>query len=143
MIQIFSANAKEISIIAHLECELYPQPWSQKDFEEILEQEAFWFWVAKKEQEIVGYLVCQVVENEAELHNIAVSKKYQRQGIGKILLQKLVGDLKQKNVSETFLMVRASNIPAQKLYESFGFNKIGLRPNYYRDPAEEAWIYRC
>lgn len=143
MIKIFPASKKDVSAVASLEQELYPQPWSQKDFEEILAQEAFWFWVAKKENAIVGYLVCQVVEEkEAELHNIAVAREYQRQGIGKTLLQKLIGDLKQKNVSEIFLMVRASNLPAQKLYESFGFKKISVRQRYYHNPEEEAWIYR-
>lgn len=142
MITIISAAKKDIPVVARLERELYPQPWSEKDFEEILAQEPFWFWVAKKENEIVGYLVCQVVGEEAELHNIAVAKAHQRQGIGKQLLQKLIGDLKQKNISEIYLMVRASNLPAQKLYASLGFEKVGMRPNYYNDPKEEAWIYR-
>lgn len=142
MIKIFPAIKKDIPIVAQLERELYPQPWSQKDFGEILAQEAFWFWVAKKENAIVGYLVCQVVGSEAEIHNIAVAKTDQREGIGKTLLQKLIGDLKEKNVSEIFLMVRVSNLPAQKLYESFGFKKISVRQRYYHNPEEEAWIYR-
>ena len=31
----------------------------------------------------------------------------------------------------TFLEVRASNHTASRLYERFGFNEIGRRPNYY------------
>lgn len=132
----------DIPIIAWLEKQLYPEPWSRKSFEELLGQEAFWFWVAKKESEISGYLVCQVVEKEAELHNIAVAKEHQRRGIGKLLFEKLIAALREKGVRELFLMVRASNIPAQKLYEHVGFKKTGRRSNYYHDPVEEAWIYQ-
>ena len=142
MIQFSPAKHKDLPAVAALEQELYPQPWSEKDFEELLEQEAFWFWVAKQEEEIVGYLVCQVVANEAELHNIAVAKKIQRQGVGKFLLQKLIEALKQKEVQEIYLMVRASNVSARKLYEQFGFKKVGVRKNYYHSPNEEALIYR-
>ena len=51
-------------------------------------------------------------------------------------------EFKQKEVQEIYLMVRASNAPAQKLYEKFGFEKIGVRKNYYYSPDEEALIYR-
>lgn len=142
MPQILPATIKDIPIVAAIENQLFPQPWTQKSFEEILDQEAFWFWVAKKGQEIVGYLVCQVVEKEAELHNIAVANLYQRHGIAKLFLKELKRKLVERGVVELFLMVRASNITAQKLYTRFGFQKTGRRPHYYNDPKEEGWIYQ-
>jgi len=39
------------------------------------------------------------------------------------------------------LEVRKSNIPAQKLYEKFGFKKCGLRKNYYEN-KEDAILYQ-
>jgi len=41
-----------------------------------------------------------------------------------------------------FLEVRASNLAARKLYERVGFIEAGSRPRYYRDPAEDAVVYR-
>lgn len=142
MIVIVPTQAEDITTVAALERELFPQPWSQKSFEEISAQEAFWFWVAKKDEKVVGYLVCQVVEKEAELHNIAVSRKYQKQGIARLLLSELKKQLISKGVTELFLMVRASNLAAQRLYTHFGFQKNGRRPHYYNDPKEDGWIYQ-
>ncbi len=139
--RIVPIKAREISIIVRLEKQLYTQPWSQKDFEDLLNQEAFWFWVAKEGEEIVGYLVCQVVGEEAELHNIAVAKNYQRQGIAKRLIQKLLDELQRKKVSELYLMVRVSNRPAKKLYEHFGLKQTGIRKNYYHSPEEDASVF--
>lgn len=142
MTRIIPAQVSDLPVIAKLENQLFPQPWSQKSFEEILAQEAFWFWVVKKGKEVVGYLVCQVVEKEAELHNIAVAKPYQRQGIAKLLLSELKKQLISKGVTELFLMVRASNIAAQRLYEHVGFKKTSVRRNYYQPQKEDAWVYQ-
>lgn len=142
MIIIEPAHLGHLPTIAHLEKQLYLEPWSQKSFEELLGEEAFWFWVAKESEEIVGYLVCQVVGSEAELHNIAVAREYQRRGIGKRLLIKLVEALRQKKVTELYLMVRASNNLAKNLYERFGFEKMGVRKKYYHSPDEDALVYR-
>lgn len=142
MMKIASASPEDIPIVAELEKQLYPQPWSQKDFETLLGDEAFWFWVARKDEEIVGYLVCQVVQSEAELHNIAVAKNFQRQKVGTFLFQKLTDELKRKGIHEIYLMVRGSNLAAQKLYAKFRFKKIGIRPQYYNHPKEDAFVFR-
>ncbi|MNE24719.1 ribosomal-protein-alanine N-acetyltransferase [compost metagenome] len=51
----------------------------------------------------------------------------------------------QLNARECFLEVRASNQPAYRLYERFGFNEIGRRRDYY--PAvggrEDALVMAC
>ena len=39
------------------------------------------------------------------------------------------------------LEVRAGNLPAQKLYEKCGFRQVGMRPDYYTRPTENALIY--
>ena len=38
------------------------------------------------------------------------------------------------------LEVRVSNIPAIKLYESYGFRSVGTRKRYYTDTGEDALI---
>ncbi|MFR6377514.1 MAG: hypothetical protein ACLUN5_14145 [Oscillospiraceae bacterium] len=40
------------------------------------------------------------------------------------------------------LEVRDSNAPAIALYDSLGFEQIGLRKNYYQHPKEDARILR-
>lgn len=74
--------------------------------------------------------------------NVAVHPDYRRQGIARLLVTELVAALAKKGVSSLALEVRASNAPAISLYEQLGFIQVGRRPNYYRNPKEDAYILR-
>ncbi len=80
---------------------------------------------------IVAFAICQFVLDEATLFNIAVDPAYQGKGYGKQLLQALIAQLQQKQITTLWLEVRASNTTAQKLYSSLGFNEVTVRKNYY------------
>lgn len=83
------------------------------------------------ESRIVAFAICQFVLDEATLFNIAVDPAYQGKGYGKQLLQALIAQLQQKQITTLWLEVRASNTTAQKLYYSLGFNEVTVRKNYY------------
>ena len=83
------------------------------------------------ENRIVAFAICQFVLDEATLFNIAVDPAYQGKGYSKQLLQALIAQLQQKQISTLWLEVRASNSTAQKLYSSLGFNEVTVRKNYY------------
>ncbi|AIK90141.1 ribosomal protein S18-alanine N-acetyltransferase [Glaesserella parasuis] len=83
------------------------------------------------ENRIVAFAICQFVLDEVTLFNIAVDPAYQGKGYGKQLLQALIAQLQQKQITTLWLEVRASNTTAQKLYYSLGFNEVAVRKNYY------------
>lgn len=83
------------------------------------------------ENRIVAFAICQFMLDEATLFNIAVDPAYQGKGYGKQLLQALIAQLQQKQITTLWLEVRASNTTAQKLYYSLGFNEVTVRKNYY------------
>ncbi|MDP0071552.1 ribosomal protein S18-alanine N-acetyltransferase [Glaesserella parasuis] len=83
------------------------------------------------ENRIVAFAICQFVLDEATLFNITVDPAYQGKGFGKQLLQALIAQLQQKQITTLWLEVRASNTTAQKLYFSLGFNEVAVRKNYY------------
>jgi ribosomal-protein-alanine N-acetyltransferase len=47
-------------------------------------------------------------------------------------------EFQSREVSRVFLEVRESNQAGIAFYAKHGFSKTGLRPAYYRDPAEAA-----
>lgn len=71
--------------------------------------------------------------DDIHITNIVVKKTSRKKGIGSLLLKKLIElSLLEKPLSIT-LEVNANNIPAIKLYEKYGFKKVGLRRKYYKN----------
>ena len=74
--------------------------------------------------------------------NLAVVPELRRRGTAQALLQALQERLAARGIGSLTLEVRASNLPAQRLYTAAGFACIGRRPNYYLAPREDALILR-
>ena len=87
---------------------------------------------------VVGFAGIWILADEAHITNIAVRNLYQRQGIGELLLIATIDLSAELKASLLTLEVRASNLPAQKLYEKYGFVQVGLRRGYYTDNREDA-----
>ncbi len=98
--------------------------------------------VAGGSENVQGFTVASLLPPQAELELIAVSAGSQRQGVGRMLFDRLVHDFHGIGVLEVVLEVRSSNHTALGFYRSAGFGQIGLRPAYYTDPIEDAVLMR-
>jgi ribosomal-protein-alanine N-acetyltransferase len=98
--------------------------------------------VAEVDGEVLGFAVASVVQPQAEVESIAVAADAQGQGIGSALLTALVDAIRLASapelIPELMLEVRASNLPAIRLYTRAGFCEAGRRRGYYAHPAEDA-----
>jgi len=95
-----------------------------------------------EDSEIVGFLVASRPSDDCELENIVVDEGHKNRGIGTALLRRLLSEAEAAGASSVILEVRESNAPARRLYESVGFRPEGRRKGYYREPAEDAILYR-
>ena len=77
---------------------------------------------------------------EGELTNVAVLPGWRGLGISRRLLERLFEE-SEDEIGDYTLEVRAGNLPAIRLYESFGFTAEGRRPGFYDRPREDALIY--
>jgi len=91
-------------------------------------------------QYIYGFAGFWVMADEAHITNIAVREQHRRQGLGELLLLSIFELAGKLDAGLLTLEVRASNIPAQKLYLKYGFSEVGLRKGYYTDDKEDALI---
>lgn len=89
---------------------------------------------------VVGFAIASAVGGQAEIESIGVAPSLQRRGIGRALLDALIGELAQGGVSEVWLEVRESNGGAAGLYGSAGFVQSGRRRGYYHLPEEDALL---
>jgi [ribosomal protein S18]-alanine N-acetyltransferase len=98
--------------------------------------------VLEKGTRLEGFLVARVLGREWEVENIVVSSQSQRQGLGARLLDALLRYAHSQDAESITLEVRESNLAAKALYQKCGFSEIGRRRRYYREPEEDALIYR-
>ena len=135
-------RSEDISQLAELEKICFHDPWSVSAFSYELNNPLSLWLVAADGDVVAGYVGSQTVMGESDMMNIAVSPNYRRQGLAQQLIIKLVEMLCQRQSHSLTLEVRKSNLPAISLYKKLDFMQIGCRPNYYRNPKEDAFIMR-
>ncbi|EFN2002014.1 TPA: ribosomal protein S18-alanine N-acetyltransferase [Escherichia coli] len=138
---ISSLETTDLPAAYHIEQRANAFPWSEKTFASN-QGERYLNFQLTQNGKMAAFAITQVVLDEATLFNIAVDPDYQRQGLGRVLLEHLIDELEKRGVATLWLEVRASNAAAIALYESLGFNEATIRRNYYptTDGREDAII---
>jgi ribosomal-protein-alanine N-acetyltransferase len=90
--------------------------------------------------ELAGFIVARVIAGELHVNNVAVRPEFQRLHLGLELLERTIVQAKQRGATVAHLEVRASNEAAQGLYRRCGFQAVGRRKRYYRNPTEDALL---
>lgn len=89
---------------------------------------------------IAGYVSVWYQGDEAHIVEIAVRHTLRGHGIGELLL---IGSLRAARARGSRVMTleaRVSNFIAQRLYEKYNFQSVGIRKGYYSDNREDAVI---
>jgi ribosomal-protein-alanine N-acetyltransferase len=132
----------DLAGVAAIESESF-SPWSEVLLAQELEvRESIQLVAESSVSQIVGWCACRIIWPEAELLKIAVKKENRERGVGRFLLECLLGELQKRNVTSLFLEVRSNNSTAFNFYERHGFFCVGSRPGYYVDPPDSAMILR-
>jgi [ribosomal protein S18]-alanine N-acetyltransferase len=116
--------------------------WSTEDYQsEIVNLQAV-FLVAEIENKIVGFILARLIETlkVSEIVNFAVVEKYQKQGIGNLLLTVLSEILTTSNYKKIELEVREQNLKAINFYLKNNFIKDGIRKSFYQNPIDNALL---
>jgi ribosomal-protein-alanine N-acetyltransferase len=81
-----------------------------------------------------------LLADEAHIVTIAVRESHRRHGIAELLLIRAIELAQAKGQQLVTLECRVSNAAALALYNKYGFEKVGLRPRYYSDNHEDAYV---
>lgn len=90
--------------------------------------------------EIVGYAGLAAAGGQADVQTIGVRADHRKNGIGAALLTELLDEAVRRGSEAVFLEVRADNDAAHRLYERFGFARVGLRKRYYQPSNVDAIV---
>jgi len=94
----------------------------------------------ERSQLIVGFVGVWLMVNEAHIVTLAVRESHRGRGIGELLLIAAIELAQEHREPVISLECRVSNRVALTLYEKYGFKQVGLRPRYYSDNQEDAYL---
>ncbi len=141
-VRIVPMTADHLDDIARLEQICFSRPWSRRMLAEELENQCAAFLVALEPgtDKVIGYAGLLVMADEGYITNVAVFPEYRRRGVAEQIIQVFCDFAQGNHLAFLTLEVRPSNAPAISLYNSFGFEEVGRRKNYYDLPREDALI---
>ncbi|MDP1722008.1 MAG: GNAT family N-acetyltransferase [Candidatus Gottesmanbacteria bacterium] len=79
------------------------------------------FFIARYDKKPVGMCLTRVFEGWAYLESLFVIKDYRGQGIGTMLVNKMVGPLKKRKIRNLSIQPEVENNKALSLYKKLGF----------------------
>ena len=140
-VEISTMNISDLDLIKDILLSDFDDFWNYNTFKNELLNPNSKYIVARKDNTIVGFAGIWKSVDDVHITNIVTAKNVRRQNIGSILLSNLINLAQnEKNITSITLEVNSNNIPAQKLYEKFGFEVVGLRKKYYNN-TDDAIIY--
>ncbi|HTF99286.1 MAG TPA: ribosomal protein S18-alanine N-acetyltransferase [Nitrospirota bacterium] len=143
-IKIEAMKKEDIDQVLVIEHSSFSMPWSKNLFlSEFRSPGVSTLLVALGDapvRTVSAFIIYWIVADEMHILNLAVDPEQRRQGIAKTLVLSALRRAFEKGAKRAFLEVRASNIPAYKLYLGLGFSGTSVRREYYDMPVEDAIV---
>lgn len=154
-ISIKTVGPFDLGRLARLHHSCFDDPWSRSDLAHLLALPGGFGTLARLFEgnlsgldgmRGVGFALCRVIRDEGELLSIGVGPSYRGRSIGAVLLRDSMERSQRMGAEAMFLEVATDNVPAQHLYQAFGFVEVGKREGYYLRPdgtRMNAFTMRC
>ena len=141
MTVIYLRDDSRLDDMLAVERSCFASPWSREDIKNALSAPWLRCMGVFEDEQLIGWGCAGVTPPEARLMTIAVLPGYRRIGYGKTLLKALLQAAADTGCGYMELECRAGNLPAQQMYKTHGFIKVGISKGYYTDTGEDAYIY--
>lgn len=121
----------DLPAVAALERSAYLFPWTEGIFRDCL-RVGYVCRVIDIGGRVLGYGILSAGAGEAHILNLCVAEEVRCRGLGRSMLEALIDRARGFGVREAYLEVRPTNTTAIRLYQSMGFEQIGIRRGYYQ-----------
>ncbi len=135
------ASIQDLDKILVIENRTYSFPWSKEKFIDSFNNPSIEIQLILLDNKIVGYLLTLLSIEFIDILNICIDTQFQKQGLGKKLLDNLLARQKHSEIKSILLEVRESNRAAINFYQNYGFKLLDTRKKYYSN-LEDAKILR-
>ncbi len=132
-IEISQMTHDDIELISKNFNEEFDKFWSVDNLKNDFNNPNSSYFIAKLNDEIVGFVGTLKIIDELNIMNIATKVNKRSLGIASKLLSYIIDYSKSIGCKSITLEVNENNLPAIHLYEKFNFKRIGLRKKYYNN----------
>jgi len=133
----------DIDSVFSLEESLFDNGWTIAQFQyELNENPISEHFVILKENEIVGYIVFWITFESSTICKVGILPKYQKHGLGTLLMNKMYEVLKKNEVETSTLEVSLINKNAIKFYLSHGYNEVVIKKDYYGEGIDALYMMK-
>jgi ribosomal-protein-alanine N-acetyltransferase len=151
----------DVEAILRIQTESNLSCWKLQDYYDEIQRQDSASFTAKKEKKVIGFVLARLItteinisskdsnfesgveaEAEIEIYNLAVDKKYRKEGVGTLLIQKAIQTVVTNHITSIWLEVRESNSAAILFYKKNKFKEIYRRKNFYSYPQEDALVMK-
>jgi ribosomal-protein-alanine N-acetyltransferase len=129
------ARPRDARKLSQLHADSFHRGWSENEFEQLLAERNTMTHRLRAGNETIGFIISRLAADEAEILSVAIDSAWRGRGLSRQLLQTHLGHLAGHGIRSVFLEVEENNLPAVKLYQRYGFQVIGRREQYYREPS--------
>lgn len=122
------------SLLKNLHGRVFPDAWGEETFVNFLNDKqifGYMLHLVGQPQRVIGFVLCRLIGDEAEVISLAVDPHFRQRGIGHALMDAALRHLHHERANTLFLEVDEQNTAARKLYNNFSFKEVGRRPGYY------------
>jgi ribosomal-protein-alanine N-acetyltransferase len=144
-VRLCPMELESLDEVLRVEQASYAFPWTRGNFIDSLLANHLAWCLLDAPGRLLGYAIAMAGVEELHLLNITVAGEHRRCGHARFIMEALVAHGRRSGARTLWLEVRPSNQAARRLYDDLGFERIGLRRQYY--PAEgnrreDAWVMR-
>ncbi|MGW8379123.1 ribosomal protein S18-alanine N-acetyltransferase [Streptomyces sp. ODS28] len=139
----------DIDAVLGLEAALFPEDawtagmfWSELAHARGPHPSRRYLVAAAEDGTLVGHGGVAAVDGTGDITTIGVLPEHRGTGLARTLLATLLAAAEELGCREVLLEVRVDNLRAQRLYERFGFTRIGIRRGYYQPGNVDALVMR-
>ncbi|ENN94208.1 ribosomal protein S18-alanine N-acetyltransferase [Bartonella bovis] len=135
--EITSLQTDDSALLHQIHQNCFIPAWEEQTFDTFLKDNSIFGYkvcLINQPDQILGFCLCRLILDEAEIITIAVQPHYRKQGIGCLLIDSILCYLQHARATKLFLEVEETNLSALALYQYFEFKKIAKRLAYYQLP---------
>lgn len=118
----------------------FEYPWCEEEFLRVLRQRNCIGMVAEVGERVVGFMIYELHKNRLNVLDFAVQPDHRRTGVGRQMVDKLVGKLSNHRRTKILLHLRETNLPAQLFFRDQNFRAVEVVREHFQDTGEDSFL---